>query len=133
MLSLFIALEKRKAELYSSINKKTTRKVLKIYSKPLVEKYESVLSTSTVITYSLWAYGPIVGGASSPWMIFTIPLVILGIFRYQMLSENLKTDNISELEVGDLESPEKIILKDKPMKLIVLSWVLITIFIGFFS
>jgi len=133
MLSLFIALEKRKAELYSSINKKTTRKVLKIYSKPLVEKYESVLSTSTVITYSLWAYGPIVGGASSPWMIFTIPLVILGIFRYQMLSEILKTDNISELEVGDLESPEKIILKDKPMKLIVLSWVLITIFIGFFS
>ena len=76
--------------------------------------------------YSLWAYGPIVGGAKSPIILITVPLVILGIFRYQMLEDNIKDSKISILE-----SPENVIYADKPIQLIVFSWLFITIFIGF--
>ena len=97
MLSLFLAVEKRKGELLHLKNKKAiNRKVLNSYSLELICKFESVLSTCTIMTYSIWAYGPIIGGAKSSLMLLTIPLVILGLFRYQMLSENKTQENNDE-------------------------------------
>ena len=84
------------------------------------------------MTYSLWAYGPSIGGSKSPFMIITIPLVMLGIFRYQMLSE-IKQNRILKKSNINLETPEKIIFTDKPIQIIVLSWLLIIIYIGFAS
>lgn len=130
MLSLFLAIEKRKAEILTMKNDKViTRKVLKSYSLKLINKFESVLTSCTVITYSLWAYGPLIDGAKSPYMILTIPFVILGIFRYQMLSEKISNDtglNCNNI----LETPENIILHDKPIQVIVFFWLSITIYIG---
>ena len=83
-------------------------------------------------TYSLWAYGPSIGGSKSPFMIITIPLVMLGIFRYQMLSD-IKQNRIFKKSNINLETPEKIIFTDKPIQIIVLSWLLIIIYIGFAS
>ena len=132
MLSLFIALEKRKAEIITIKNSKViTRKVLDSYSLPLINKFESVLTSCTIMTYSLWCFGPQVGGASSPLMITTIPLVILGIFRYQMLSEERQDIVENKFRVNILETPEKVLLTDKPIQIIVSSWLLITIYIGF--
>lgn len=133
MLSLFIAVEKRKAEIVNLRNSKlNTRKVLKSYSLTLINKFEAVLTSSTIMTYSLWAYGPSIGGSKSPFMIITIPLVMLGIFRYQMLSE-IKQNRILKKSNINLETPEKIIFTDKPIQIIVLSWLLIIIYIGFAS
>ena len=133
MLSLFLAVEKRKAEIFTLRDCKTiTRKVLKSYSIALLNKFESVLTSSVLITYSLWAYGPSVGGSNSKYMIITIPLVVLGIFRYQMLSD-IKQNRIYKKPNINLETPEKIIFTDKPIQIIVLSWLLIIIYIGFAS
>ena len=133
MLSLFLAVEKRKAEIVNLQNSKlNTRKVLKSYSLTLINKFEAVLTSSTIMTYSLWAYGPSIGGSKSPFMIITIPLVMLGIFRYQMLSE-IKQNRILKKSNINLETPEKIIFTDKPVQIIVLSWLLIIIYIGFAS
>ena len=133
MLSLFLAVEKRKAEIVNLRNSKlNTRKVLKSYSLTLINKFEAVLTSSTIMTYSLWAYGPSIGGSKSPYMIITIPLVMLGIFRYQMLSE-IKQNRILKKSNINLETPEKIIFTDKPVQIIVLSWLLIIIYIGFAS
>ena len=133
MLSLFLAVEKRKAEIVNLRNSKlNTRKVLKSYSLTLINKFEAVLTSSTIMTYSLWAYGPSIGGSKSPFMIITIPLVMLGIFRYQMLSE-IKENRILKKSNINLETPEKIIFTDKPIQIIVLSWLLIIIYIGFAS
>ena len=133
MLSLFIAVEKRKAEIVNLQNSKlNTRKVLKSYSLTLINKFEAVLTSSTIMTYSLWAYGPSIGGSKSQFMIITIPLVMLGIFRYQMLSE-IKQNRILKKSNINLETPEKIIFTDKPIQIIVLSWLLIIIYIGFAS
>ena len=133
MLSLFLAVEKRKAEIVNLRNSKlNTRKVLKSYSLTLINKFEAVLTSSTIMTYSLWAYGPSIGGSKSPLMIITIPLVMLGIFRYQMLSD-IKQNRIFKKSNINLETPEKIIFTDKPIQIIVLSWLLIIIYIGFAS
>ena len=133
MLSLFLAVEKRKAEIVNLQNSKlNTRKVLKSYSLTLINKFEAVLTSSTIMTYSLWAYGPSIGGSKSPLMIITIPLVMLGIFRYQMLSD-IKQNRIFKKSNINLETPEKIIFTDKPVQIIVLSWLLIIIYIGFAS
>ena len=133
MLSLFLAIEKRKAEIVNLRNSKlNTRKVLKSYSLTLINKFEAVLTSSTIMTYSLWAYGPSIGGSKSPFMIITIPLVMLGIFRYQMLSD-IKQNRILKKSNINLETPEKIIFTDKPIQIIVLSWLLIIIYIGFAS
>ena len=133
MLSLFLAVEKRKAEIVNLRNSKlNTRKVLKSYSLTLINKFEAVLTSSTIMTYSLWAYGPSIGGSKSPSMIITIPLVMLGIFRYQMLSE-IKQNRILKKSNINLETPEKIIFTDKPIQIIVLSWLLLIIYIGFAS
>ncbi len=133
MLSLFLAVEKRKAEILNLQNSKlNTRKVLKSYSLALINKFEAVLTSSTIMTYSLWAYGPSIGGSKSPFMIITIPLVMLGIFRYQMLSD-IKQNRILKKSNINLETPEKIIFTDKPIQIIVLSWLLIIIYIGFAS
>ena len=133
MLSLFLAVEKRKAEIVNLQNSKlNTRKVLKSYSLTLINKFEAVLTSSTIMTYSLWAYGPSIGGAKSPYMIITIPLVMLGIFRYQMLSD-IKQNRILKKSNINLETPEKIIFTDKPIQIILLSWLLIIIYIGFAS
>jgi len=133
MLSLFLAVEKRKAEIVNLQNSKlNTRKVLKSYSLTLINKFEAVLTSSTIMTYSLWAYGPSIGGSKSPLMIITIPLVMLGIFRYQMLSD-IKQNRIFKKSNINLETPEKIIFTDKPIQIIVLSWLLIIIYIGFVS
>ena len=133
MLSLFLAVEKRKAEIVNLQNRNlNTRKVLKSYSLTLINKFEAVLTSSTIMTYSLWAYGPSIGGSKSPFMIITIPLVMLGIFRYQMLSD-IKQNRIFKKSNINLETPEKIIFTDKPIQIIVLSWLLIIIYIGFAS
>ena len=134
MLSLFLAVEKRKAEILNlKESTEITRNVLKSYSLSLISKFESILTASTVMTYSLWAYGPAIGGAKSPFMMISIPLVLLGIFRYQMLSDFNHNNLENQYQINILETPENVIFADKPIQLIVGFWLLIIIFVGLFS
>jgi len=127
MLALFLGIEKRKAELrILNIKGGKTRKVLYRYSIPLLNRMESTVTTAAVMCYALWSAGPIVQGAPTPWMMLTIPFVIYGIFRYQLLSdpdEISRRDNGTDYG-GKSERPEEVLLTDLPMKLIVLSWTL---------
>ncbi len=131
LLSLFLAVEKRKAEILT-LNKSEviTRDVLKSYSVSMINKFESVLTSSIVITYSLWAYGPSIGGSSSQYMMITIPFVILGIFRYQMLSDINQNSPENIFKRNLLETPEKVILIDKPMQIIISLWLCFSLSIG---
>ena len=65
-------------------------------------------------------------------MIITIPLVMLGIFRYQMLGE-IKQNTIYKKSNISLETPEKILITDRPIQIIVFSWFLIIIYLGYFT
>ena len=132
LLALFLALEKRKAEL-RNLDKSDgiTRKVLKRYSLPLLLRLESLVATSSFVTYSLWAAGPSLQGAKTSWMLFTVPFVLIGIFQYQLLSdpdEALRRNSNSSRRTA--ENPEEILLQDKGIRITVISWLITTIFIG---
>ena len=135
MLALFLGVEKRKAELrLSKIRGGKTRSVLKRYSLSLLTRMESTATTGTVVTYALWSSGPQVNGASTPWMLLTLPFVLYGIFRYQLLSDPQEIDRKSATTLekgGETERPEEILLKDFPMLFTVTSWTITSFIILF--
>ncbi|EDX72074.1 prenyltransferase, UbiA family [Coleofasciculus chthonoplastes PCC 7420] len=127
MLALFLGVEKRKAELrLSEIKGGKTRSVLRRYSLSLLNRMESIVTTAAVVTYALWSSGPKVQGASTPWMMLTLPFVLYGIFRYQLLSDPREIARRSDTveQGGRTERPEEVLLKDLPTSLTVLGWVL---------
>ncbi|WP_414551739.1 decaprenyl-phosphate phosphoribosyltransferase [Anabaena sp. CCY 0017] len=128
MLALFLGIEKRKAELrLAQIKGGKTRSVLKRYSLPLLNRMENVVTTGTIVTYALWSSGPALNGASTSWMLLTLPFVLYGVFRYQLLSDPQEIsgqgDSLSEVG-GRSERPEEVLLKDLPILFTVLSWVI---------
>ncbi len=135
LLALFLAIEKRKAELRLSQKRGVlTRSVLKRYSLPLLLRFESLVSTSSFVTYSLWASGPILKGASTSLMMLTIPFVLAGIFRYQLLSDPDESERrIKSKKDNSSERPEEILLNDNGIKFTIFGWFITTIVIGLFS
>ena len=134
LLALFLAVEKRKAEL--NLAEETgvlTRSVLTRYSIPLLLRLETLVATSAFISYSLWAAGPALNGASTSWMLLTVPFVLVGIFRYQLLSDPQEAQRRRHsLEVPGVttESPEEILFADQGIRLTVLAWLGVTALIG---
>ena len=131
MLALFLGVEKRKAELrLLEVSGGKTRSVLKRYSLQLLTRMESIVTTGAVMSYALWSSGPYVGGSSTPWMLITLPFVLYGIFRYQLLSDSqeiARRKNRGLQQGGGGERPEEILLTDLPILLTVISWI-ITVF-----
>ncbi|HEY9652167.1 MAG TPA: decaprenyl-phosphate phosphoribosyltransferase, partial [Coleofasciculaceae cyanobacterium] len=133
MLALFLGVEKRKAELrLLKIRGGKTRAVLRRYSLQLLSRMESMVTNGAVLTYALWSSGPQVSGASTPWMMLTLPFVMYGIFRYQLLSDpeeierRIKPGHDGEVG-GQSERPEEVLLKDLPILLTVVGWVITTL------
>ncbi|QNJ12250.1 prenyltransferase/ UbiA family [Synechococcus sp. M16.1] len=132
LLALFLAVEKRKAELQIALGRGVmTRQVLERYTLPLMLRMEGLLSTSAFMSYSLWSAGPALNGASTSWMLLTVPFVLVGIFRYQLLSdpeeaERRRASNPDRTS----EKPEEILLGDRGIKLTLLGWLITTAVIG---
>lgn len=134
-VSLFLAVGKRRSEmtLMMANNIKNTRETLKRYTESLLDIYTSMFATATWITYALFTFNhpKIVpdGRAlslisilpktlvSEKWLMVTIPLVVYGVMRYLQL--------IYEKNEG--ESPEKILLSDKPLIGTVVCWIVLVI------
>ncbi|MEO1522673.1 MAG: decaprenyl-phosphate phosphoribosyltransferase [Cyanobacteria bacterium J06633_2] len=131
MLALFLAVEKRKAELrLLQVHGGKTRAVLWRYSLPLLTRMENVVTTGAIMSYALWSSGPAVNGASTPWMLVTFPFVLYGVFRYQLLSDPKEIGHHVDDEHGpggQTERPDEVLLRDMPILGTVVCWV-VTIF-----
>jgi len=103
-LALFLASLKRKQELI--LAGKDGRKVLQHYNVSLVDKYAQIASTGALLFYSLFVM------TSRPNMVFSIPFVLYGIFRYWYLVESLKSG----------ESPTDALLSDYQLIVTILLW-----------
>lgn len=130
-ISLFIATVKRDAELVAHGSK--TRASLKLYREHFLKFLTTTFATLTIVAYSLYTFleNPPLSQSkifenlsfllpnfeSRKWFMITIPLVVYGIARYAHL--------LYEQEQG--ETPEKIITKDTPLILTVISWGLVVI------
>ncbi len=128
MLALFLGIEKRKAELrLAQIKGSKLRAVLKRYSLPLLNRMENVVTAGIVVTYALWSAGPYLHGASTSWMLVTLPFVLYGIFRYQLLSDpqEIVANQSDNLEQGGCsERPEEVLLQDLPILITVIGWII---------
>mgnify|MGYP004192715367 FL=1 len=133
--NLFLAVEKRKAELQIALGRGViTRQVLERYSLPLLLRLEGLVSTSAFMSYSLWAAGPALNGASTSWMLLTVPFVLVGIFRYQLLSDPQEAERHRASNPDRTsEKPEEILLGDRGIKLTLLGWLITTALIGALS
>lgn len=132
LLALFLAIEKRKAELRVALDRGLiTRKVLERYSLPLLLRLESTVATSAFMSYALWASGPTLRGAPTSWMLLTVPFVLVGIFRYQLLSDPEEAERRRALKPESTsERPEEILLGDRGIQLTLVGWLITTVVVG---
>jgi 4-hydroxybenzoate polyprenyltransferase len=129
-LSLLLAFGKRRSEKTILSETKTeaeTRKTLKSYPDTLLDSMITMSATFCIVSYSFFTFqvSPesslsnlrkiLPASISSPkWLMFTIPLVIYGIARYLYV--------IYEKKEG--ESPERVLLSDKPLLTAVIVWII---------
>ncbi len=132
LLALFLAVEKRKAELRVSMDRGViTRQVLERYSLPLLQRLESLVASSAFMAYSLWSAGPTLQGAPTSWMLLTVPFVLVGIFRYQLLSDPEEAERrASRHPDQSTERPEEILLGDRGIQLTLLGWMTTVVMVG---
>lgn len=83
MIALFLGFTKRRQEAVSELHEGTSsRPVLEHYSLPFLDQMVAMVTTGTVITYAIYAVNsPLIGNR----MMWTIPPVVYGIFRYLYL------------------------------------------------
>lgn len=111
LLSMFLALHKRKSEMeLVAKGSKGSRKILEDYTPELINDMLHIVTSSTVMAYSLYTFT----GAHSVYMMGTIPFVIYGIFRYQYI--------VHTKDMG--ENPELILLNDVPLIVNIVLWVI---------
>lgn len=132
-LALLLAFGKRRSEktiLAKHIQSKDavmTRKILQYYPDTLLDSMISMSATFCILTYSLFSFQVSPQTVSDSlravlpsilktpkWMMLTIPLVIYGVARYLYV--------IYEKEAG--ESPERVLLSDRPLFGTVILWVI---------
>ncbi|WP_405132460.1 decaprenyl-phosphate phosphoribosyltransferase [Paenibacillus sp. FSL H8-0317] len=117
LLSLFLAIGKRRNELtLLEGNTGSHRKVLDNYSITLLDQFNTIVTTATIISYSLFTFT----SDRTIHLMWTIPLVIYGMFRYLYL--------IHMKDQGG--SPDRVLFEDKPILITVTLYVIsvITIF-----
>ncbi|EKD64844.1 MAG: hypothetical protein ACD_50C00285G0001 [uncultured bacterium] len=137
-VSLFLAIGKRRSELTllssnKSLDIANIRKSLSHYSERLLDVYASIFATSTFISYTLFTFLENPRGLKlglsvllpdflpdffqRKWLMITIAPVVYGLMRY--------LQDIYEKQEG--ESPERVLLSDKPLLITVIIWIIFVI------
>lgn len=120
--ALFLVFCKRRHELVllqaSAVNH---RRILQEYTVPLLDQMISVVTSATVIAYSLYTFSS-ENLPKNNAMMLTVPFLLYGIFRYLYL--------IHVKGVGG--SPEDLLLSDRPLLATVLGWGIASVLILYF-
>jgi 4-hydroxybenzoate polyprenyltransferase len=118
MVTLFLGFAKRRAELLmleatEEANSALTRRVLDDYDPQMLEQFIAITAACTIIAYGLYTVAPqtvaIHGGNR---LIYTLPFVVYGIFRYLFLLHGRARGN----------DTAKDLLQDRHLLLTVIGW-----------
>ncbi len=115
LLALFLALSKRRHELVL-LSKEASehRPILEEYSPYFLDQLIAVVTASIVVAYCLYTVSEeTVAKFGTSNLLFTVPFVLYGIFRYLYLIHQ-------KFEGG---SPELLIIKDKPLLIDIFLWI----------
>jgi 4-hydroxybenzoate polyprenyltransferase len=115
LIALFLALSKRRHELVLLDREaENHRPILKEYTPQLLDQMIAVVTASTVISYCLYTVSSdTVAKFGTTNLLFTVPFVLYGIFRYLYL--------VHQKDEGG--SPEALIIKDKPLLVDLFLWI----------
>ncbi len=120
-LALFMALGKRRHELVLLGGEAANhRAILDDYSLDLIDRLQSIVTTSAVVSYSLYTFLA-EGLPENHAMMLTIPFVLYGIFRYLYLI-HIRNEG---------GAPEEILLRDRPFQVNLLFYGL-TVFVALY-
>lgn len=109
-LSLFLALGKRRHELYLlEADAQEHRPALDHYSFGFIDQMVSIATSATVLSYSLYTFL----APTSRLMMLTIPLVLYGLFRYLYVVYHANGGG----------APEDVLMNDLPLQVTVVIWV----------
>lgn len=116
LLSLFLGFSKRRHELTLLENQANShRSVLQYYSPYLLDQLIGIVTASTVMSYALYTISEeTVRKFGTTHLIYTVPFVLYGIFRYLYL--------IHRREQGG--NPTKLVLTDIPLLINISLWIL---------
>ncbi|TDI34168.1 MAG: decaprenyl-phosphate phosphoribosyltransferase [Acidobacteria bacterium] len=114
LAALFLALAKRRQELtLLASGAAEHRRILGEYSPYLLDQMIAVVTASTLVSYALYTLAPeTVAKFGTDRLIWTLPFVLYGIFRYLYLVHQKE-------EGGD---PTKVLLNDRPILVTVALW-----------
>jgi 4-hydroxybenzoate polyprenyltransferase len=111
--ALFLGINKRRAELeLLQDGAGNHRKILDEYTPELLDQMASTVTAATLMAYGLYTFTAD-GLPENHSMMLTIPFVLYGIFRY-LYVVNVKKEG---------GTPEDVLLKDVPIMLTVIGWV----------
>lgn len=117
LLSLFLALNKRRSELVLLQEQAGAhRQILKKYSLPLLDQLIAIVTATTLMAYSLYTFQ---GPTGNHRLMITIPLVLYGMFRYLYLVHMHRAGG----------SPEEVLLRDRHMFATVMLCTVLIIFV----
>lgn len=116
-VSLFLGLGKRRAEMRLLAEDSTDhRKVLEHYSIAFVDQMIAIVTSATLVCYILYTVDDTtLDRFGTPLLLYTVPFVMYGLFRYLYLLYHIETD-------GD---PTTTILRDRSFIINILLWGLI--------
>jgi 4-hydroxybenzoate polyprenyltransferase len=114
LLALFLGFGKRRHELVLlEVDASSHRPILREYSPYFLDQMISVVTTSTVVAYSLYTISPaVIEKLGTGHLGLTIPFVLYGVFRYLYLIHQKQSG-------GD---PTQALLTDRPLLFTVLLW-----------
>ena len=121
MLSLFLGFAKRRAELYAAAGGTAgARKVLENYQPVLLDKLIVVTASGAIITYSLYTTSEkTVQTHRTEALIYTVPFVMYGVFRYIYLLHNQRAGT----------DPAQEIFRDPHILLSIAGWLALTVWL----
>ena len=116
LIALFLAISKRRTEIVLLGDEATKhRKILSQYSLGLLNQMIAVVTAACIVAYCLYTLAPeTVNKFGTRNLIYTVPFVIYGIFRYLYITyQKVETD-----------IPERALLNDIPLQLCLLAWII---------
>lgn len=123
LLALYLGFGKRRAELSLLEGEALShRRVLEGYSITLLDQLITIVSATTIITYSLYTFSA-PNLPANHTMMLTIPFVLYGIFRYLYLIQ-IKNEG---------GAPEELLLTDRPLQVTIMLFGLTVIGVLYFS
>ena len=114
LLALFLAFAKRRDDvLHFMTTGKKMRKVIDGYNLKLIDGAMVIMSSVVIVSYLLYTTSPeVVKRFNNEYLYLTSFFVVIGILRYMQIT----------LVKNNSGSPTKILLKDKFLIIVILSW-----------